>query len=137
MSGAQPMSEASALAAANAQRGPRSALAIGYGTTHVIFEPLDFMARLAALVPKPRVNLTRFHGVFVGVPHQPNSKYRALVTPAKRGKGNKREENCKTGDCESANRHVAMTCTRGHKGTPKVGPMRGRLKRVFTKSRRF
>lgn len=34
------------------------------GTTHVIFEPLDFIARLAALVPKPRVNLTRFHGVF-------------------------------------------------------------------------
>lgn len=29
------------------------------GTTHVIFEPLDFIARLAALVPKPRVNLTR------------------------------------------------------------------------------
>jgi ribosomal protein S27E len=25
------------------------------GTTHVIFEPLDFLARLAALVPKPRV----------------------------------------------------------------------------------
>ena len=24
-------------------------------------EPLDFIARLAALVPKPRVNLTRFH----------------------------------------------------------------------------
>jgi len=32
------------------------------GTTHVIFEPLDFIARLAALVPKPRVNLTRYHG---------------------------------------------------------------------------
>ena len=29
------------------------------GTTHVIFQPLDFIARLAALVPKPRVNLTR------------------------------------------------------------------------------
>ena len=54
------------------------------GTTHVIFEPLDFIARLAALVPKPRVNLTRFHGVFA-----PNSKHRALVTPAKRGKGSK------------------------------------------------
>ena len=40
------------------------------GTTHVIFEPLDFIARLAALVPKPRVNLTRFHGVFA-----PNSQY--------------------------------------------------------------
>ncbi len=32
------------------------------GTTHVIFEPLDFIAWLAALAPKPRVNLTRFHG---------------------------------------------------------------------------
>ena len=31
------------------------------GTTHVIFEPLDFISRLVALVPKPRVNLTRFH----------------------------------------------------------------------------
>ena len=29
------------------------------GTTPVIFEPLDFIARLVALVPKPRVNLTR------------------------------------------------------------------------------
>ena len=54
------------------------------GTTHVIFEPLDFIARLAALVPKPRVNLTRFHGVFA-----PNSKHRALVTKAARGKGGK------------------------------------------------
>ena len=54
------------------------------GSTHVIFEPLDFIARLAALVPKPRVNLTRFHGVFA-----PNSKHRASVTPAKWGKGNK------------------------------------------------
>jgi hypothetical protein len=34
------------------------------GTTHVIFDPLDFIARLAALVPKPRINLTRYHGVF-------------------------------------------------------------------------
>ena len=34
------------------------------GTTHVIFEPLDFIARMAAPVPKPRVNFTRFRGVF-------------------------------------------------------------------------
>ena len=45
-------------------------------TTHVIFKPLDFIARLAALVPKPRVNHTRFHGVFAL-----NSKRRSLVTP--------------------------------------------------------
>ena len=54
------------------------------GTTHVIFEPLDFISRLVALVPRPRAHLTRFHGVFA-----PNSKYRVLVTPAKRGKGKK------------------------------------------------
>ena len=52
------------------------------GTTHVFFEPLDFMARLASLVPKPRINLTRFHGVFA-----PNSKFRGHLTTAKRGKG--------------------------------------------------
>ena len=32
------------------------------GTTHGVFEPLDFIASLAALVPNPRVNLTRYHG---------------------------------------------------------------------------
>jgi hypothetical protein len=29
------------------------------GTTHVVLEALDFIARLAALAPQPRVNLTR------------------------------------------------------------------------------
>jgi hypothetical protein len=72
---------------------------------------------LAALIPRPRANLTLFHGIFA-----PNSKYRALVTPAKRGKGNNREENCKPSDYEPANRHAAMVCTRGHKGTtPQAG----------------
>jgi putative transposase len=37
------------------------------GTTHIIFEPLDFISKLAALVPVPRVNLTRYHGIFA--PH--------------------------------------------------------------------
>ena len=47
------------------------------GTTHVLFEPLDFISRLISLIPRPRVNLTRFHGVFA-----PNSKHRGLITPA-------------------------------------------------------
>ena len=44
----------------------RLALRMPYrdGTTHVIFEPEDFLARLVALVPKPRAQLTRYHGVF-------------------------------------------------------------------------
>ncbi len=85
------------------------------GTTHVIFEPLDFIAKLASLVPKPKVNLTRFHGVFVGVPHHPNSKHRILVTPARRGKGGQKVSGQdKTPD----ERRTAMTWAQ-------------RLKRVF------
>jgi hypothetical protein len=51
------------------------------GSTHVVLEPLDFIARLAALVPRPRLNLTRFHGVFA-----PNFKHRHKVVP-RRSKG--------------------------------------------------
>ena len=80
------------------------------GTTHVIFEPLDYIAKLAALVPKPRVNLTRFHGVFA-----PNSKHRVDVTPAKRGKGRAGKEN---EDKTPEQRHQSMTWAQ-------------RLKRVF------
>ncbi len=85
------------------------------GTTHVIFEPVDFIAKLAALVPKPRVNLTRFHGVFA-----PNSKHRALVTPAKRGKGSKPKVADGQEEQTPVQRHAAMTWAQ-------------RLKRVFTK----
>ena len=51
------------------------------GTTHVIFDPLDFIARLTALVPKPRVNLTRYHGVFA-----PNNRFWQYVTVVSRYK---------------------------------------------------
>jgi len=33
------------------------------GTTRVEFEPVEFIAKLAALVSPPRAHLTRFHGV--------------------------------------------------------------------------
>ena len=47
------------------------------GTTHVIFEPLELLEKLAVLVPAPRANLIRYHGV-VG----PASKWRASIVPA-------------------------------------------------------
>jgi hypothetical protein len=46
------------------------------GTTAVIFERQDFIAKLAVLVPAPRVHLTRYHGV-VG----PCAAWRPLVIP--------------------------------------------------------
>jgi hypothetical protein len=63
------------------------------GTTHLVMSPLEFMQRLAARVPRPRLHLIRFgvritslrevsgpplreHGVLA-----PNAKLRALVVP--------------------------------------------------------
>ena len=33
------------------------------GTSHLVMSPLEFMQRLAALVPRPRLHLIRFDGV--------------------------------------------------------------------------
>jgi hypothetical protein len=46
------------------------------GTTHIRMSPLEFMQRLAALVPRPRLHLIRFHGVLA-----PNAGLRAAIVP--------------------------------------------------------
>jgi len=76
------------------------------GTSHVVLSPMEFMGRLTALVPKPRVNLTRFHGVF-----SPNSKLREFVVPTRP------EDEAVTLD-QSGNKAYSMTWVQ-------------RLKRVF------
>ena len=83
------------------------------GTTHIVLEPLDFMARLAALVPPPRVHQTRYHGVLA-----PGSALRAAVTPSGRGQG--------------ASKHSQAQAEEG--GAPKALRMTWmqRLKRVFS-----
>jgi hypothetical protein len=48
------------------------------GTTSVIFSPLEFIEKLASLVPPPRIHLTRFHGILA-----PHSQFRKLVVPQK------------------------------------------------------
>jgi len=82
------------------------------GTTHVIFESLDFISRLVSPIPQPRVNLTRFRGVFA-----PNSKYRAKVTPARRG-NRKKYHSADDTDQTQAEKRASMTWAQ-------------RLKRVF------
>src|SRR5881296_3454721 len=46
------------------------------GTTHAIFEPLEFLEKLAALVPTPRAHLVRFHGLLA-----PAAKWRPSIVP--------------------------------------------------------
>jgi hypothetical protein len=47
------------------------------GATHVLFEPLDLIAKLAALVPPPRFNLVRYHGILA-----PASRWRSRIVPS-------------------------------------------------------
>ena len=47
------------------------------GTTHIVMSPLEWMQRLAALVPRPRMHLIRYHGVLA-----PNAKWRSHIVPA-------------------------------------------------------
>ena len=46
------------------------------GTSHHVMEPMEFVQRLAALMPRPRLHLIRFHGVLA-----PNAKLRKAVVP--------------------------------------------------------
>jgi hypothetical protein len=95
----------------------RNAQRIGFqtpyrdGTTHVIFEPEDFIARLAALVPKPRAHLTRYHGVCA-----PASPDRTRVVPGTRAGAADKAKAC--GEVSATDRQRALTWAQ-------------RLKRVF------
>ncbi len=46
------------------------------GTTHLVMSPLEFLQRLAALVPRPRLHLIRVHGVLA-----PNAALRSQIVP--------------------------------------------------------
>lgn len=83
------------------------------GTTHVFFDPVDFIGKLATLIPPPRLNLTRFFGVFA-----PNSNLRAQVTPSQRGKNSPKLVNIRDEHSDKPYHARSMTWAQ-------------RLKRVF------
>lgn len=90
------------------------------GTTHVIFEPADFIAKLAALVPLPGVNLTRYFGVFA-----PASKVRREIVPKAVGR---------TRSCSGADDAVAKLVEEGGSAGCRRSdyiPWAKLLKRVF------
>jgi hypothetical protein len=46
------------------------------GTTHIVFAPLELIARLCALIPVPRSHLIHFHGVLA-----PSAAWRSDIIP--------------------------------------------------------
>jgi hypothetical protein len=53
------------------------------GTSYVIFDPLDLIGKLAALVPPPRFNLVRYHGILA-----PAASWRSRIVPVEPQEGN-------------------------------------------------
>ncbi len=46
------------------------------GTTHIVLAPLELLEKLAALVPRPKSHLVRYHGILA-----PAAKWRASIVP--------------------------------------------------------
>lgn len=80
------------------------------GTTHIILEPLDFISKLAALVPAPRVNLVRYHGILA-----PHHSHRAEIVNKR---DDKRQSTQADGIKSETEKRASMTWA-------------ARLKRVF------
>jgi hypothetical protein len=106
------------------------------GTTHLKFTPEDFLARLAALVPRPRANLTRYHGVFA-----PAHPWRSQVTGTEREDGRPRARpdvepaaagRCHPGPARSGERGDGLEPEQDAAPVPKAPLTRAeRLRRVF------
>ena len=92
------------------------------GTTHIFFEPIDFIGKLAALIPPPRLNLTRFFGVFA-----PNSNLRAQVTASQRGKNSPKLVNIRDEHSDKPYHARSMTWLAG----TAQRPVTGESERVF------
>ena len=67
------------------------------GTTHLVMTPLEFLQRLAALVPRPRLHLIRFHGVLA-----PNASLRSQIVPGEAETRHQPTSQIETGDLSTA-----------------------------------
>ena len=89
----------------------------------MLFSPEDWLARLAALVPRPRAHLTRYHGVFA-----PNCRMRARVVPSTSATTIHKRQRCKAREASSPSSPLPLN----DDGLP-MAPMTWaeRLRRVF------
>ncbi len=70
------------------------------GTTHVVFQPLELVEKLAAIVPPPRIHMVRYHGVLA-----PRAGCRREVVGAPKSKPAKEKDpDDDSGDCAHAPR---------------------------------
>jgi len=94
------------------------------GTTHVIYEPLELMERLAALVPPPRFNVTRYYGVLA-----PAAAFRPLIVPQAEASSPPPHAGCQSGVGAPEPDSRKIKKKRGSQ--PRNYPWAELLKRVF------
>ena len=93
------------------------------GTSHVIFEPLEFIGKLAALVPPPRFHEVRYYGILA-----PAAAWRSLVVPE-----SEEQDLLPHAGCPAKNNAPAQTGNRKGKGRsrPRNYTWAELIKRVF------
>ena len=65
------------------------------GTTHLVFDPVEFLGRLAVLVPRPRINLLSYYGVLgarAAWRRQVVPRAETAIAPADRRRGDAEED---------------------------------------------
>lgn len=90
------------------------------GTSAIVLQPLDLIARLCAMIPPPRFNMIRFHGVFA-----PNAKLRSEVVPKKEARKLAEHSPAELGEAEQ--KHLFDD----EPPKPKQNPWAWLLKKVF------
>jgi hypothetical protein len=95
--------------------------AYGSKRTHRIMTPLQFLARLSALVPPPRHPLIRFHGVYA-----PHSSWRKSVVPERCGCNEQIDSNVGAagagGTCLASDAATALPCVQPETSDSKGAP---------------
>ena len=72
------------------------------GTTHLVMTPLEFLQRLAALIPHPRLHLIRFYGVLA-----PHAALRSQIVPGEADQATDTADG--DGDLSSASTRARMS----------------------------
>jgi hypothetical protein len=86
------------------------------GTTRLLFEPVEFLEKLAALTPRPEVNLVLYHGVLA-----PHARWRAEVVAYRRAD---------IGSAPDPNA-AAAEAGRGRAGSPRYWTWAALMRRAF------
>jgi hypothetical protein len=97
------------------------------GTTHLLFDPLELLERLAVLIPRPRINLILYHGVL-----GPRAAWRSLVVGS-RNTANRGEAS--TADAPTAGESVDSSEAKATEPAP--DPPCGRERRPPREETRF